>query len=80
MCYSIYAWHGIVLNVMVPSISEVSTTFIFLPLFLGVTFVLAALSYRYIEFGARENWRALFFTPTLYRVSGSLVRSRSLEN
>jgi peptidoglycan/LPS O-acetylase OafA/YrhL len=60
MCYSIYAWHGILLNVMVPPESEMETTLTLLPLFLAITLALSALSYRYIEFGSRQDWRALF--------------------
>jgi peptidoglycan/LPS O-acetylase OafA/YrhL len=60
MCYSIYAWHGIALNVMVPPDSEIERTWALLPAFLAITFALSTLSYRYIEFGARSDWRTLF--------------------
>jgi peptidoglycan/LPS O-acetylase OafA/YrhL len=61
MCYSIYAWHGIAMNAMIPpETSTLSGTLrLSAPYFL-VTIALSALSYRYIEFGRERNWKALF--------------------
>ena len=61
MCYSIYAWHGIIMNEMIPpSTSSLSDTLRLLAPFLFVTLALSGLSYRYIEFGRERNWKALF--------------------
>jgi peptidoglycan/LPS O-acetylase OafA/YrhL len=61
MCYSIYAWHGIIMNEMIPpSTSSLSDTFRLLAPFLFITLALSGLSYRYIEFGRERNWKALF--------------------
>lgn len=61
MCYSIYAWHGIVMNEMIPpETSSLADTLRLLLPFAGVMLPLAALSYRYIEFGRERDWKALF--------------------
>jgi peptidoglycan/LPS O-acetylase OafA/YrhL len=61
MCYSIYAWHGIVMNQMIPpSSSSLSDTLRLVMPFLFMTLALSSLSYRYIEFGRERNWKALF--------------------
>jgi peptidoglycan/LPS O-acetylase OafA/YrhL len=61
MCYSIYAWHGIIMNEMIPpSTSSLTDTFRLLAPFLFVMLALSSLSYRYIEFGRERNWKALF--------------------
>jgi peptidoglycan/LPS O-acetylase OafA/YrhL len=61
MCYSIYAWHGIIMNEMIPpSTSSLSDTLRLLAPFLFVMLALSGLSYRYIEFGRERNWKALF--------------------
>jgi peptidoglycan/LPS O-acetylase OafA/YrhL len=61
MCYSVYAWHGIIMNEMIPpSTSSLSDTLRLLAPFLFVTLALSGLSYRYIEFGRERNWKALF--------------------
>jgi peptidoglycan/LPS O-acetylase OafA/YrhL len=61
MCYSIYAWHGIIMNEMIPpSTSSLSDTLRLLGPFLAVMLALSSLSYRYIEFGRERNWKALF--------------------
>ena len=64
MCYSIYAWHGIMMNEMMPpETSLLADTMRLLLPYLAVTFALSALSYRYIEFGRERNWKALFLIP-----------------
>lgn len=64
MCYSIYAWHGIVMNEMIPpEPSHLADTFRVLAPYLFITLALSALSYRYIEFGRERNWRAVFLIP-----------------
>jgi len=61
MCYSIYAWHGIIMNQMIPpSTSSLPDTLRLLAPFLFVILALSGLSYRYIEFGRERNWKALF--------------------
>jgi peptidoglycan/LPS O-acetylase OafA/YrhL len=61
MCYSIYAWHGIIMNQMIPpSSSSLADTLRLLAPFLFVMLALSVLSYRYIEFGRERNWKALF--------------------
>jgi peptidoglycan/LPS O-acetylase OafA/YrhL len=66
MCYSIYAWHGIIMNEMIPpSTSSLSDTFRLLAPFLFITLALSGLSYRYIEFGRERNWKALFLLTDL---------------
>lgn len=61
MCYSIYAWHGIIMNEMIPpATSSLTDTFRLLAPFLFLMLALSSLSYRYIEFGRERNWKALF--------------------
>lgn len=61
MCYSIYAWHGIMMNEMIPpETARLADTMRLLLPYLAVTLALSILSYRYIEFGRERNWRALF--------------------
>ncbi|WBL82517.1 acyltransferase [Bradyrhizobium xenonodulans] len=61
MCYSIYAWHGIVMNNMIPpDTSMLADTMRLLAPFTVLILALSALSYRYIEFGHRRDWKALF--------------------
>jgi peptidoglycan/LPS O-acetylase OafA/YrhL len=61
MCYSIYAWHSIIMVEMIPpgTSSLKDTLWLSLP-YLAITIALSALSYRYIEFGRQRDWRALF--------------------
>lgn len=64
MCYSVYAWHGIVMGAMIsPSTSTLADTMRLLAPYSFVTIFLSILSYRYIEFGRQQNWRALFLLP-----------------
>ena len=61
MCYSIYAWHGIIMNEMIPpATSSLTHTLRLMVPFLFVILALSGLSYRYIEFGRERNWKALF--------------------
>ena len=60
MCYSIYAWHGIVLNSIIPSGASVHETLKEIPLFLVLTIFLSAITYRFVEFGQRSDVRVLF--------------------
>jgi len=65
MCYSVYAWHGIIMNEMIPpEPSHLVDTLRLMAPYLFITFALSALSYRYIEFGRERNARALFLLPT----------------
>jgi len=64
MCYSIYAWHGIILSEMIPpETSQLADTVRLLAPYLFVTLGLSALSYRYIEFGRERDVRVLFLIP-----------------
>ena len=60
MCYSIYAWHGIVLNTVIPTGTSLSSTWREMPLFLILTATIATLTYRFVEFGRASDTRALF--------------------
>ncbi|WP_354101362.1 acyltransferase [Bradyrhizobium sp. RT5a] len=61
MCYSIYAWHGIVMSEMIPpQTSLLAHTIRLLAPFALLVLGLSALSYRYIEFGHRRDWKVLF--------------------
>ena len=67
MCYSIYAWHSIIMGEMIPpDTSSLKDTLRLLPPYLAITVALSALSYRYIEFGHQRNWRALFILRNPY--------------
>ncbi|MBH5368993.1 acyltransferase family protein [Bradyrhizobium glycinis] len=74
MCYSLYAWHGIVMGEMIPSATSmlVDTMRQLVP-FTIVILALSALSYRYIEFGHVREWKALFLIEP-----GSTLRRRML--
>jgi peptidoglycan/LPS O-acetylase OafA/YrhL len=61
MCYSLYAWHGIVMNDMIPPASSMlADTMRLLAPFAVLILALSALSYRYIEFGHVRDWKGLF--------------------
>jgi peptidoglycan/LPS O-acetylase OafA/YrhL len=82
MCYSIYAWHGIIMNQMIPpSTSSLTDTLRLLAPFLFVMLALSGLSYRYIEFGRERNWKALFLVAetkgTSAPMPGHTVPARS---
>ncbi|MDA9499419.1 acyltransferase family protein [Bradyrhizobium sp. CCBAU 11357] len=61
MCYSIYAWHSIIMVEMIPpDTSPLRDTLRLSFPYLAITILLSALSYRYIEFGHQRDWRSLF--------------------
>ncbi|MGL3111473.1 acyltransferase family protein [Bradyrhizobium sp. BR 1432] len=61
MCYSIYAWHSIIMVEMIPpDTSSLQATLRLSFPYLAITILLSALSYRYIEFGHQGDWRSLF--------------------
>ena len=61
MCYSVYAWHGIIMNEMIPPLtSTLADTIRLSAPFVFVTLMLSMLSYRYIEFGHVRAWKELF--------------------
>jgi peptidoglycan/LPS O-acetylase OafA/YrhL len=61
MCYSIYAWHSIIMVEMIPPDTSRLQDMLRLSFpYLAITIVLSALSYRYIEFGHRRDWKSLF--------------------
>ncbi len=62
MCYSLYIWHWPVLMTVAPDRDAMSwTTFAAaVAAFLLLTFGIAALSYRFIEFRRVADWRRLF--------------------
>ena len=55
MCYSLYVWHGV-------AVARIITVYdaAHVLLYFVLVFLLAALSYRYIEFGHRADARRLF--------------------
>ena len=62
MCYSLYIWHTPLLALVAVDRARMSAPLLAASLasFLGLTFAVAALSYRYIEFGRIQDWRRLF--------------------
>jgi peptidoglycan/LPS O-acetylase OafA/YrhL len=61
MCYSIYAWHGIVMSEMIPpATSMLADTIRLSAPFTFLILMLSVLSYRYIEFGQVRDWKSLF--------------------
>jgi len=62
MCYSLYIWHLPLLLWLAPygATMSVGTLAIVIPLFLTLVFVVAAFSYRFIEFAHVTEWRRLF--------------------
>ncbi len=60
MCYSIYAWHGIVLNAVIPTGTSLSSTWREMPIFLILTATIATLTFRFVEFGRASDTRDLF--------------------
>ncbi|TWI00855.1 peptidoglycan/LPS O-acetylase OafA/YrhL [Bradyrhizobium daqingense] len=82
MCYSIYAWHSIIMVEMIPpDTSPLQDTLRLSFPYLAITILLSVLSYRYIEFGHRGDWRSLFLlrTPNLDELSDKEV-SRHAES
>jgi len=66
MCFSLYVWHEPLLRHVFEAdaapLDDLART---LPLYLFLLLAVAALSYRFIEFGRSANWRALFLlTPS----------------
>jgi peptidoglycan/LPS O-acetylase OafA/YrhL len=61
MCFSLYVWHEPLLRHVFQAdaapLDDLART---LPLYLFLLLAIAALSYRFIEFGRSANWRALF--------------------
>jgi peptidoglycan/LPS O-acetylase OafA/YrhL len=75
MCYSIYAWHGIIMNEMIPpSTSSLTDTLRLLTPFLFVMLALSSLSYRYIEFGRERNWKGLFLIGRRETMAGESLK------
>lgn len=61
MCFSLYVWHEPLLrNLFQAEAAPLDDLARTLPLYLFLLLVVAALSYRFIEFGRSANWRALF--------------------
>ena len=58
MCYSLYIWHAPVVDALLDSHGLVPALLVLL--------VLAAFSYRYIEFRRVADWRALFLWPAQF--------------
>lgn len=61
MCYSLYVWHGPLLQLIAPDRAAMTPAAlaVAVPLFLAATLAVAALSYRLVEFpaGANRLWR-----------------------
>jgi peptidoglycan/LPS O-acetylase OafA/YrhL len=62
MCYSLYIWHGPLLDGLLPARAALPAPAFLaaLLLFALLTFAVGALSYRFIEFGSVAAWRPLF--------------------
>ncbi|QQO20351.1 acyltransferase [Bradyrhizobium diazoefficiens] len=79
MCYSIYAWHSIIMVEMIPpdTSSLKDTLRLSLP-YVATMIALSALSYRYIEFGHRRDWRTLFLlrNSKFYELAGGRISGR----
>ena len=71
MCYSLYIWHWPLLDWLIPerAATAVGELAIGIPAFLALTFGVAALSYRFIEFRLAEDWRELFLLAVPTRQS-----------
>jgi peptidoglycan/LPS O-acetylase OafA/YrhL len=54
MCYSIYIWHGILID-----FTEYEETWLSLLKYLFFMLIVSAISYRYIEFARTRDWREL---------------------
>lgn len=71
MCFSIYVWHGIVMLKFGASIHTGAAAY---GSYLLCTFVLAWLTYRYVEFGYVKSWRELLpESHSLRRTPGQVV-------
>jgi peptidoglycan/LPS O-acetylase OafA/YrhL len=69
MCYSLYIWHLPLLLWLAPDRAVMSAGKLALvtPLFLTLVFVVAAFSYRFIEFPRVKDWRRLFLLGPSHR-------------
>jgi peptidoglycan/LPS O-acetylase OafA/YrhL len=75
MCYSIYIWQGPLLDWLMPDRAAMSAGAfaVRLSLFIAATLAVAALSYRFIEFGRASAWRPLFLlNPRARSADGAL--------
>ena len=81
MCYSIYAWHSIIMVEMIPPATSSlrDTLRLSLP-YLAITIALSALSFRYIEFGHQRDWRALFMLGNSKRRDLAVARVSSHDD
>jgi peptidoglycan/LPS O-acetylase OafA/YrhL len=71
MCYSLYIWHLPLLLWLAPdrAVMSMVTLALVIPLFLTLVFVVAAFSYRFIEFPRVREWRRLFLLEPSHRVA-----------
>jgi peptidoglycan/LPS O-acetylase OafA/YrhL len=69
MCYSLYIWHLPLLNLVAPGRSGMPAAELVgaLIAFLSLAVLVAALSYRFIEFPRVGDWRRLFLLPARAR-------------
>jgi peptidoglycan/LPS O-acetylase OafA/YrhL len=69
MCFSLYVWHEPLLrNLFQAEAAPLEDLARTLPIYLFLLLAIAALSYRFIEFGRSRDWRALFLadsTPSI---------------
>jgi peptidoglycan/LPS O-acetylase OafA/YrhL len=67
MCYSLYIWHQPLLNLLAPNRAAMSAPALVVAIaaFLGLSLVVAALSYSFIEFPRQRDWRRLFLLSPL---------------
>jgi len=54
MCYSIYIWHGIMMD-----FTGYEENWLSLTRYVILMLIVSAISYRYIEFARTRNWREL---------------------
>ena len=71
MCYSLYVWHLPLLNAVAPDRAQMSLPLFVsaIAVFLVLTFVVAAFSYRFIEFPRTGDWRRLFLLAPTQRAA-----------
>ena len=75
MCYSLYIWHWPLLHWIMPDGAAMPAAAFAggVVMFLLATLLVAALSYRFIEFGRVRQWRPLFLLGPAPRLAGVVI-------